>query len=161
VQCRQKAFDQRRSSCPCDKDCYSRRKENPAADRSATNQTPEETMKIRLLGLVRAGNQLCFADLAQQKGTVDPKIVEQLNAISTKYDEAVNNNDATAVAALYTEDAVFVTDRGPIYGRQAIEKWYADVFKAWHPKKPHRQERSEFSSHCRYARQYSVKWRME
>jgi ketosteroid isomerase-like protein len=30
---------------------------------------------------------------------------------------------------------VFVTDRGPIYGRQAIEKWYADVFKGWHSQK--------------------------
>jgi ketosteroid isomerase-like protein len=49
-------------------------------------------------------------------------------------DQAVNNNDAAAVAALYTEDAVFLTDRGPVCGPQAVEKWYADVFKAWHPK---------------------------
>jgi hypothetical protein len=27
-----------------------------------------------------------------------------------------------------------VTDRGPVYGRQAIEKWYTDVFQAWRPK---------------------------
>jgi len=68
------------------------------------------------------------------KDTVDPQIIEQLNAISKKYNEAVNNNDAAAVAALYTEDAVFVADTRPIYGRQAIEKFYADVFKTWHPK---------------------------
>jgi ketosteroid isomerase-like protein len=39
-----------------------------------------------------------------------------------------------AAAALYTEDAVLLTPRGPIVGQKAIEKWYADVFKGWHPK---------------------------
>jgi ketosteroid isomerase-like protein len=39
-----------------------------------------------------------------------------------------------AIAALFTEDAVFVTDRGPVNGRQAIEKWYTDLYKGWHPK---------------------------
>jgi ketosteroid isomerase-like protein len=53
---------------------------------------------------------------------------------SSPYDEAVNKNDAAAVSALYTEDAVFVSDRGPIQGREAIEKWYTDVFETWHPK---------------------------
>ena len=71
---------------------------------------------------------------AQEKQTVDPKVVEQLDANSKKFGEAVNNNDAAAVAAFFTEDAVLVTNTRPVYGRQAIEKWYADVFKAWHPK---------------------------
>jgi uncharacterized protein (TIGR02246 family) len=70
----------------------------------------------------------------QEKQTVDLQIIEQINAISKKYDEAVNKNDAAAVAALYTEDAVFVTDTGPLYERQAIEKFYTDVFQQWHPK---------------------------
>jgi uncharacterized protein (TIGR02246 family) len=70
----------------------------------------------------------------KMKDTVDSQIIEQLNAFAEKYDEAVNNNDDAAIAALYTEDAVFVSDRGPIYGRQAIEKWYADAFQGWHPK---------------------------
>ena len=51
-----------------------------------------------------------------------------------KYDEAVNNNDAAALAALYTEDALFVADTGPLYGRQAIDNFYADAFKVLHPK---------------------------
>ena len=60
----------------------------------------------------------------------DPQTTEQLNALSQKYDEALNKNDAVALVANFTEDvAVFVTDTGPIYGRKAIEKWYADAFQ--------------------------------
>jgi ketosteroid isomerase-like protein len=65
----------------------------------------------------------------------DPQTTEQLNALSQKYDEALNKNDEVALVATFTEDgAVFVTDTGPIYGRKAIEKWYADAFQQWHPK---------------------------
>jgi hypothetical protein len=69
-------------------------------------------MKIRLL-LVVAGLSIGFSAsaFAQQKKTVDPQIVEQIDALGKKYDEAVNNNDAVALAALYIEDAVPVTDR--------------------------------------------------
>ena len=66
------------------------------------------------------------------RDTVDPKIVEKLDAIGKKYEEAVTNNDAAAVAALFAEDGVFVTDTGPLYGRNAIEKWYADMFLKFH-----------------------------
>ena len=33
------------------------------------------------------------------------------------------------MAALYTEDAVLVNEAGPIYGRDAIEKYYARLFQ--------------------------------
>ena len=90
-------------------------------------------MKIRLL-LALVGLAISFAlpAFAQQKDTVDPQLRQQLDALAKKYDEAVNNNDAAAVAAGFTEDAVFVTDTGPVYGREAIEKWYADDFQKWH-----------------------------
>jgi ketosteroid isomerase-like protein len=48
--------------------------------------------------------------------------------------EAQNNNDAAAVAAFDTRDAVIVMPEGPIIGRQAIQKWTADLFQRWHPK---------------------------
>jgi ketosteroid isomerase-like protein len=69
---------------------------------------------------------------AQQKDTVDPQIIEQLDALGKKFDEAWKNNDATALAVLYTEDAVRVTDTGPLYGQEAIEKGYAVLFKQVH-----------------------------
>ena len=47
-------------------------------------------------------------------------------------DEAFNNNDAAALAAFFTEDAVQVTPEGPIYGREAIEKQFADLFTQIH-----------------------------
>lgn len=92
-------------------------------------------MKKRLIVAI-LGLTISFAlpTFAQQKDAVDPQITEKLNANIKAFDEAVNNNDAAAIAALFTEDAVFVTDRGPVYGRKAIEKWYADVFQGWHPK---------------------------
>ena len=103
--------------------------------RQSHSKPLKETMKTRLL-LAVAGLAIGSAlpTFAQQKETVDPKIIEQLDAKGKKYDEAINNNDAAALATHYTEDAVFVTDGGPVFGRQAVEKWYADVFKRWHPR---------------------------
>jgi hypothetical protein len=75
--------------------------------------------------------------MAQQINTVDPQTTQKLHAISKAYDEAVSNNDAAAVAALFTEDAVFVSDRGPIHGRAAIEQWYRRV-PSLAPPKPYR-----------------------
>jgi ketosteroid isomerase-like protein len=79
----------------------------------------------------------------EMKDTADPKITEQLHAFSKKVDDAWNNNDAAALAALFTKDAVLVEDTGPIYGREAIEKHFADVFQRLH-----------FSNHLDKADQY-------
>ena len=67
----------------------------------------------------------------EQTNTPDPQLRQQLDAKSKKFDEACNNNDAAAVAAFFTEDAVLVADTGPVYGREAIEKSYADMFQKW------------------------------
>ena len=70
---------------------------------------------------------------AQQKEpTLSEQDRQQIGELEKKYDEADNNNDAVALAALFTEDAVIVPDTGPVNGRQAIEKWYADAFQKWH-----------------------------
>ncbi|MBV9997874.1 MAG: SgcJ/EcaC family oxidoreductase [Verrucomicrobia bacterium] len=95
-------------------------------------------MKRRLL-LTLTGLAIGFAvpTFAQQKEPVDPQLIQTLHdtIISKKYNEAINNHDAAAIAALFTEDAIFVTDTtGPLYGRQAIEKFYTDTFKGWQPK---------------------------
>jgi len=90
-------------------------------------------MKIRLV-VVLVGLAIGFTApaFAQQKDTVDPQLAEQLTALSKKTGEAFNNNDAAAVAALYTEDAILVPDTGPVYGRAAIEKFWAGLFKKFH-----------------------------
>ena len=43
-------------------------------------------------------------------------------ADSKAWDEAINNNDAAAIAAFFTRDGVFVTPEGSIIGREAIQK---------------------------------------
>ena len=71
---------------------------------------------------------------AMKDTAADPQTSQKILAIAKAYDEAVNQHDAAAIATLYTEDAVFVTDRGSVHGRQAIEQWYADLFPTWQPK---------------------------
>jgi ketosteroid isomerase-like protein len=90
-------------------------------------------MKIRFL-IILAGLAIGFVlpTFAQQTSGPDPQLREQLLALGKKVDEVWNSNDAAAVAALYMEDAIEVTDQGPLYGRAAIEKWLTNVFKQIH-----------------------------
>jgi uncharacterized protein (TIGR02246 family) len=92
-------------------------------------------MKIRLV-IALLGLTISFALLtfAQQKDTVDPKIVQQIRALAVKYDEAFNEHDPAAVAALYTEDGTDVTPHdGVFHGQQAIAKHLAKTeFQRWH-----------------------------
>jgi ketosteroid isomerase-like protein len=70
---------------------------------------------------------------AQEKDTVDQKIAEQVRALATKYDEAFNQNDAAAIAALITEGAVWMTPHGTLSDRQAVQNYYADYsFRRYH-----------------------------
>jgi uncharacterized protein (TIGR02246 family) len=84
-------------------------------------------MKIRVL-LALVGLAISFAApaFAQQQDTVDPKIADQVRALATKYDEACNKNDAVAVAAFTTDNAIWITPHGTLSGREAIQKDYAD-----------------------------------
>ena len=90
-------------------------------------------MKIRLpLALVGLAISFALPTFAQQIETADPQLRQDLLALAKKVDDAWNNNDAAAVAALYTKDAVEVTNEGPIYGRESIEKHDADLFQKVH-----------------------------
>jgi ketosteroid isomerase-like protein len=62
-----------------------------------------------------------------------PQLVQQLDAINLKLDEAFNKLDAAAVAALYIANAVQVTPVGIFSGPEAIEKFYTDVFQRYAP----------------------------
>ena len=43
--------------------------------------------------------------------------------------DALDKNDAAAVAENFTENGILVTPDGPIFGRESIEKYYVGVFK--------------------------------
>jgi uncharacterized protein (TIGR02246 family) len=87
-------------------------------------------MKIRLVvALVGLAMSFALPTFAQQTDTPDPQLREKLVAAIKKHTDALDKNDAAAVAANFTEDGILVTPAGPISGREAIEKHYADDFK--------------------------------
>ena len=53
---------------------------------------------------------------------IDPQIAQRIRALTMKYEEALNEHDAEAAAAFFTEDAVWTTPQGTFYGRSAIEQ---------------------------------------
>jgi hypothetical protein len=75
-------------------------------------------MKMNLI-LAIAGLAIGFAvsTLAQEKDAVDPQTRQQLEAIDKIFDEAYNKNDAAAIAALFTKDAVLISPLGVFSGR--------------------------------------------
>jgi SnoaL-like domain len=90
-------------------------------------------MKIRLVvALTGLAISLALPTSAQQTNSPDPQLRQVAEALSKKFDDAWNNNDASTLAALFTKDAVLVNNTGPIYGRDAIEKMYADLFQKVH-----------------------------
>ena len=80
------------------------------------------------------GVSFASSSYAQQKDVADPQTNRKILALVKALDEGHNNNDPAAIAVVYTRDAVFVTPEGPIIGRQAIQKWFTDLFQWWHPK---------------------------
>ena len=90
-------------------------------------------MKTRLL-LAVAGLAICSAlpTFAQQTNTPDPQLRERLITRIKAHTDAIDKNDAAAVAANFTEDGVSVEQDGTTFGRQAIEKLWADRFQKVH-----------------------------
>jgi ketosteroid isomerase-like protein len=92
-------------------------------------------MKTRLVvPLVGLAMSFALPTYAQQKDLADPQTTQKILAFFKALNEAQNNNDADAVAAFDTPDAVIVTESGPIIGRQAVQKWTAELYQRWHPK---------------------------
>jgi ketosteroid isomerase-like protein len=60
--------------------------------------------------------------------TASPQLVKHLEAINLKFDEACNKHDAAAIGALYIAKAVQVTPVGTFSGREAIEKYFTDLW---------------------------------
>jgi ketosteroid isomerase-like protein len=97
-------------------------------------------MKKHLVALL-IGLAISFAwpIFAQENDTVDPQTRRELEAVDTKLDKAIDENDAAAAAAFFTEDAIlmlplqFAPERSGIFsGRSAIEKWYTQKFTEYH-----------------------------
>jgi uncharacterized protein (TIGR02246 family) len=90
-------------------------------------------MKFRLLlALVGLIISVAASAHAQEKGRVDPQVREQIEALNVKYDEAFNQNEAEAVAALFTADAVETGPEEAASGQQEIEDRYKAFFES-HP----------------------------
>ena len=106
-------------------------------------------MKIRYLLLTLVGLVMSFAlpTFAQEPNTPDPKLHAEFIASDKKFDDAFINGDAAALAAFYAEDAVIIPHDGPpIYGREAIQKHFVDMFKKIHFSK-HMSKPEEYSPH--------------
>ena len=87
-------------------------------------------MKIPLVPtLLGLAISFAFPTFAQQTSAPDPQLREKLVAAIKKHTDALDKNDATAVAANFTENGILVTLDGPIFGREHIEEYYKDVFK--------------------------------
>jgi ketosteroid isomerase-like protein len=87
-------------------------------------------MKTRLLLTVIAlAISFALPTFAQEQKTVDPKVRQEIEAIEAAFQEAHNNRDAAAIAALHTSDAVEVRSwQGLFSGQQAIQKMYEADF---------------------------------
>src|ERR1700761_6771411 len=101
-------------------------------------------MNIRsIVTLIGLAISLALPIFAQEKEDVKPfpftpipagpQLVQQIEAIDQKFDEAFNKHDATAVGTLYIANAVQVTPAGSFSGREAIEGYMTDLFQRHNP----------------------------
>src|SRR5438045_1319351 len=78
-------------------------------------------MMRSMLGGIAAFAVLVLSAGSARTERIDPA-TSPFAAVGKQYAEAYNRKDAAAVAALFADDAVRVTDRGIIQGREAIQK---------------------------------------
>ena len=97
-------------------------------------RTPRR-MIVRTCSLITIGGlfvSFCVPARAQEKNAVDPQVRKQIEELNLKYDEAFNQNDAEAVATLFTADAVETGPEEAASGQQEIEDRYKTFFES-HP----------------------------
>jgi hypothetical protein len=58
-----------------------------------------------------------------------PQLVQQIEAINRKFDEAIDKH----VAAFFTANGTLVTPQGIFSGRDSIAKYFTDDFQRWNP----------------------------
>jgi uncharacterized protein (TIGR02246 family) len=102
-------------------------------------------MKMHLVALAGLVIGFVLPVLAQEKAATPaapnpfkpipaiPSLVQQIEALSLKFDEAFNKHDGDAVMALFTTTATQVTPVGTFVGREAIEKYYGTLFQNLQP----------------------------
>jgi ketosteroid isomerase-like protein len=103
-------------------------------------------MKTRLLlALVVAAIGIAAPALAQEKAATPAvpnpfqpipagtALVQQLEVIDQKFDEAFNKHDASAVAAFYTTNAILSSPLGVASGPSEIEKYFTNLFERFSP----------------------------
>src|SRR5262249_19841924 len=92
-------------NCRLSSKCHGQELDVAMGTRTILRQAMKTRSVVALVGLAIS---FALPTFGQQKEMVDPQIVEQLIALGKKFDDAFNNNDAAAVAALFTKDAVLV-----------------------------------------------------
>jgi hypothetical protein len=87
----------------------------------------------------------------EQTNTSDPQLRQQFGAKSKRFDEACNDNDAAAIAAFFTEDAVLVTETGIGLWSESNRKIVCRPVPEMACQPPYQKARSVFPSHYRYS----------
>jgi hypothetical protein len=101
-------------------------------------------MKIRLVvALVGLAIGFAVPIFGQEKEEVKPfpftpilagpQLVQQIEVINQKFDEAFNKHDADSVGKLYTANAVQTTPQGSFSGREAIKGYITDLSQRHNP----------------------------
>jgi len=88
-------------------------------------------MLFRLLTIIVLPIALALPASAQKLTEQDARTV--FEKVIAAYDKAYRDYDPAEIAANYAEDAIRLNPAGPVRGRAAVEKWYADLLgsKSW------------------------------
>ena len=88
---------------------------------------------LMIVPVLAAGLAIGLAMPAWAQQTSDQAAWQAADSVVQTHNKASQKKDAAEVASLYTEDVVMVTLNGPVVGRDAVQKMYADNFKVFTP----------------------------